>query len=207
MLKEKELAKLASADASVRNALFTLAKLAAKDNDKSTEFDETVPAAEKTGPDEDKQNQQGPVPPKEAVPVGPIAQPIQEGPTGDPAVEGARAAQAFLQPAFDAAASGDPAAQKTVAMAAGEVARGVAEASATTGAEMPPEAAAVPPVSPEQAVADQIVAQPQAAPAAPPAAVPAGQIPPEQQVKQSSDNTYSIETVSKLVKMAKMGII
>ena len=222
MIKEEGLRKIANSDPEVKKALFILSKLAAGNSEKPTQFNESVPSAEKEDkegkPEGEGQGEQQA--PKEAVPVGPIAQPVPtEGASGDPAVDGARAAQAFMQPAFEAASTGDETAQRTIAMAAGEVARGVAEATGKNpAAEMPPEVAMAPaPISPEEQAANQIVAQPQQAPpqamgqGAPMSQAP-GQGAPmgggfPGQYKQSSDQTISMDTAVKLVKMAKMNII
>lgn len=212
MIKESGLLKLAGSDPEVRKAILTLSKVADEKSEKPTEFNESVPAAdnkEKKSADENE-GQGEKQPPKEAVATQPITQPIpSEGPSGDAATDGARAAQAFLQPAFEAASQGDETAQKTLAMAAGEVARGVAEATNKMPVEegtMPPEAM-MPAQSPEEQVADQFVAQPQAAPAAVPQGAPMAPGGMPEQFKQSSDLKVSMSTVEKLIKMAKMDII
>ena len=182
-MNAQELVKLASIDPEVRDALFALTKLAADDK---TEFNEDPKKSEEAeAKTEDSKTPEQPEQELAAAPV--VAAPIAPGqPAGGPAEEGAKAAQAFLAPAFEAAAQGDVSAQNTIAKAAGEVARGVATAAAEsmgTGESAPvdPNAAApvavpvatpaAPMASPEQATADQVVPQ-QAAPGAP-AAVPA----------------------------------
>ena len=222
MINGSELLKIAKADPEVAEALLTLAKHA-EGGEEPTEFKESNPAADESkkedeGGEETNGNKQ---PPKEAVPVGPIAQPIpQEAPpaAGDPVSEGARAAQVFMQPAFEAAGQGDENAQKTLAVAAGEVARGVAEASGAGQGEAPAEAPVegqpvegqppvATPANPEGAVADQFVAQPAAAPVAPPAGQPPMGPNPGVMNKQSNDQTVSMDTVIKLVNLAKNNII
>jgi hypothetical protein len=94
-----------------------------------------------------------------------VAEPQQQ--QMNPGQEGAMAAQDFLSPVMEAAMQGDQNAQAIIAQAAGHIARGVAEAAAGVGAA--PEAAAVDangapvaPISPEEAIANQIVPPPAA---------------------------------------------
>jgi len=105
---------------------------------------------------------------------------MQEEPMAEETPEdvGARVAQSFMAPFFDAAMAGDPNAQQMIARAAGHIASSAAESYANAGAmpqdgSMPPDGSipggemqAPAPMSPEEEIANSIVA-PQAPAAAP----------------------------------------
>ena len=114
-MKRDELIKLAKQDPKIVASIMELVKQAAPEGSQvPTQFNETVPAsgAPEAAPA-----------PEAALAEAPVAEaPVAEA--SGPAEEGAKAAQTFLAPAFEAAAQGDPNAQKTLAVAAGEVAKG-----------------------------------------------------------------------------------
>jgi hypothetical protein len=186
--------------------LATLVKTATSD-DEGDQFDEKVPVQEDENTDKGekpvKNAQPGQQPPQEA-PVEPVVE--EPMPQEGPEAFGARAAQAFIGPeVFQAAAQGDQAAIDIVARTAGQIAASTAQAAATAmstpapggevvegaeGAEgapaapvaapgAAPEAAAAPVVAtPEEEVANQIVAEPAQATPSPQAPVDA--TPPDQ---------------------------
>lgn len=182
-MNKETLIKLAKENPEIMDALLTITKTAANE---STQFNESVPAIGAGNPNQGP-TPQGPMAGQGAAPVQAPAGAIDANAQAmamagqdqgvDPGAEGAKAAQTFFAPVFDAAAQGDPNAQKTLAIAAGEIARGVAQAAheATTGepaaAPMTEQGGAAPvaavPASPEEAAANQIVADPaQGAPVA-----------------------------------------
>lgn len=175
-------------------------------SDSSTEFNETVPAANT----EQLEAQQAANAEQSVAPTGARAIPAQvpvqehvpeeeyvEAPPEGPEAIGARAAQSFLGPEImQAATAGDPAAADLVARTAGQVAGAVTEAVARSGGgaapmegEVPNEEGLAPEMAPaiatpEEDLANEIVpaTQPAAMPApgqVPQGQVPQGQVPPE----------------------------
>ena len=158
-MTQEELIKMAESDPELRDALVVFTQALEKTAQEDTQFSETVPAG---APAQGVPQEQAMPPGQEQVPPG-QEQMMAAEPTGpNPSQEAAIAAQQFLAPVFDAAAQGDVNAQNTIARAAGEVARGVAEAAA--GSISAPMEQAMP-VSPEEQVANQVVPPQEEAPA------------------------------------------
>ena len=177
-----ELEKLAHKVPEVGRAIIKIARDLQKKALDAAGFNETVPAVvnsqNNTDPNSLLAQAQPPAGAQSVVPEDPNAQmaavPMEEQSQGmNPADEAAYAAQQFMAPLFDAAMQGDPNAIQAIAIAAGNVARGVAEAANSAmmgGGEMvPPEGEEIPvdeagnpmvPVSPEEAAADNVVPAP-----------------------------------------------
>jgi hypothetical protein len=219
-MNKEELLKLAKENKEVAEAIVFLTKSA----DDATQFNESIPAVGGAAPQQGAAAQ-----PQQAVPIqapqGAAAVPadqqaLQMAGQGapapiDPVSEGAKAAQAFLAPAFQAAAQGDVNAQRTVALAAGEVARGVAQAANEAGAGGAP---APVPATPEEQTADKVVAAPvQAKAEAKPEGekeegTDEGEDKDEKGKKKNpfekkSELMFSADTVHGLIQLAKAGII
>jgi len=202
--KQNLLHKIAS-DAPLREALLSLIKTSANNDNASTggktEFDETVPSAEQNsmyGDQAPEQNQSKSAAEAQLLPPDQAAQLNQ--PQAMPEEIGARAAQAFIGPdVLNAAMQGDQHAMQLVAMATGNVASATADAFAKSqmqavpqgqvpapqpdAAQETPQGARMVGSTPEEQIANMIV----------PASNTPTATPIEQgQEKQSSDETADI---------------
>lgn len=241
----EELIKKAQSDPEVANALILFSEAVEKRaaSNANTQFNESVPVlqtpanqqASGTGISGTAQ-QSGmsqPVMVDQAAPMGGqpaigsggegvVAEPIPEAPA-TPTDEAVYAAQTFLAPVFEAASQGDINAQNTIARAAGEIARGIAESAMSAGvvpAEQQIPDGVMPPPSPEAQVADQIVPDTKTAP--PPTKEESGKNSKQSGEKKESDGTktesadqkdtsktasFDLRTVSELIKLARAGKI
>ena len=217
-MNKESLLKLAHDNPEVAKALLYITKTAAG----ATNFDESVPAVAGGQPQDPNAQQAAPAAPAGApqAPAGAAPMPADQqalqmagqGPAPvDPSEEGAKAARSFLAPAFQAAATGDVNAQRTLAVAAGEIAKGVASAAneAASGA-----AAMPPPATPEEQVADQVVAAPDQAKATEEKDKGEGEGEGDAEKKdkkppfeKKSSLMFSAETMKGIVELVRQGII
>jgi len=261
MMKLSSIIAKAKQDPAFASSLMAMTKIAASKKDDESEFNEGVPATDQKDQKEDLSGQQAgkvaqpvdnsQVVEDQTIPVGADqqGQVVQEGPEA----AGARAAQAFIGPeVFQAALQGDGNAMQLISMVAGQVSAAATSAAAApqaapqagmdpTSAEAgvnPEEYAAMqqtgmmqPAPTPEEQVANMIVApqqQPAAQPVAPPAqqkqvtVSPGSQEQPKQPGEEKKENPFAgkkeeggaekekvegvdDETLSKIVKLVKAG--
>lgn len=243
-MKIEDLIKKAQSDESIRNAMIAYAESIEKKaaSNANTQFNESVPVVQQANNQQasgtgitgtaQQPNMSQPVMVDQAPPTG-GQPPIGSG--GDVAVdpnavqaepstptdEAVYAAQSFLAPVFEAAAQGDVNAQNTIARAAGEIARGIAESAMSAGAvpaeQQIPEGV-MPQATPEEQVANQIV--PDVTPTPPATKEESGKNTKQDGEKKGGTKTesadqkdtaktasFDIEVVSALIKLAKAGKI